>query len=292
MILSFPFEVIEETRFTTGGAMYTLILLLREPYYSKENLASLFSFYSARHPDKTERLTIKVYTDRRRIEKARRSNEGWAIPIGHAKSEESEPYDDAVFYREVGGPISSGGVNEFYIYCPDLKRRQERPRRVVLRGEDPYAERRVIESKEIKTISYVTRVCSYELVGVDPPGTYYSLEVSQIGSHTWRTILLLRNPTRAPIPPGYVKGDTGTVSIVALGWMCAVTADKGNTWEVWDAERSVEGWQCCDFSLIRSIVLQPDGTVVMKIAPNTDNSDLQTLYTRDYGKSWLAHRDR
>jgi hypothetical protein len=286
MTLNFPFEVMEEIKLDSLVPLWTLRVLVPRSAYSKGNLSSLFRLYSRRHADERERLTIYVYTDRGKLEREA-EGDGWINwAVTPANIEEEAPNYDAVFYREGNGAASAGGINEFYSYCPDLSRRQER-RTVVLRGTDPYARKRVIETKDMVAHGYVTRVMSYELMGVDPSGTYYGLQVSDEGSASWRTILTVRSNVTAPIPANYLKLGGDRVATVALGWMCAVTSDKGRTWSVWDAEREIPNCKCCDFGAVRNVDVSADGTGAMTLDCRNDDGAFVELHTEDYGRHWV-----
>src|SRR5688572_8045309 len=66
--LDFPIEVKAESRTEGAGApMWTVTVVLSRQYYSRERLDRLFYFFSRKHPEKSERLLVKVYTDIRKL---------------------------------------------------------------------------------------------------------------------------------------------------------------------------------------------------------------------------------
>lgn len=50
---------------------------------------------------------------------------------------------------------------------------------------------------------------------------------------------------------------------VYSGWEYAVTTDSGKTWSRWDATRDLQGWRCCNYSLIDSVRFEPSGRGTM-----------------------------
>ena len=74
---------------------------------------------------------------------------------------------------------------------------------------------------------------------------------------------------------------------VYSGWEYAVTTDSGKTWSRWDATRDLQGWRCCNYSLIDSVRFEPSGRGTMYLglieaSPRT----VPRLHTLDFGRHW------
>jgi hypothetical protein len=88
------------------------------------------------------------------------------------------------------------------------------------------------------------------------------------------------------IPHDSVRFISDKVGYVFLGWKCAVTNDGGQTWSVWDADKDVPHWSCCNYGLIRAVELSVQGRGKMTLHTIPGRNEPTELMTEDYGKHW------
>jgi hypothetical protein len=294
--LDFPFEVRAEIRAEPLGpksAIWLIDVILPKEFYSKENLERLFRYFSNKHPDIKERINLKVYTDVKNYEKRNESigplivepdllPDNLSVKSTSDRTNRSIQYD-ANFNRE--GPGGLGGNFEWYMYSPDLNNPDE-TKRIVLKGRDPYANKKVIDSWQIGNTAFIIYITSYELEGVEPCGIYFTFE-AVLNSSDRREIMTFRSNERVAIPRDQVRFINDRIGYVFMGWMYAVTTDSGRNWSVWDADRDLPNWQCCNYGLIQDVQIAPDGTGTMKLNPIPGRAgEVSELYTKDYGRHW------
>jgi hypothetical protein len=146
---------------------------------------------------------------------------------------------------------------------------------------------RVIESWEKSNQTFTVRVESHTEENAFLPGAYYVFHSAPSGSDTWREIMTFRHDDPHLIPRDQVRFVNDRVGYVFMGWMYAVTADGGASWSIWNAEKDLPKWVCCNYGLIASINLQPDGTGTMILNPIPNRQgEVPQLYTKDFGQHW------
>jgi hypothetical protein len=119
------------------------------------------------------------------------------------------------------------------------------------------------------------------------PGAYYVFMSAQAGSKKWREIFTFRHDDPVPIPKEQVRLVGKGVGYVYMGWMYAVTTDAGKSWSVWDAAENLPEWSCCNYGLIASVGIEPDGKGTMILNPIQGRSgEVGQLHTTDFGRSW------
>jgi hypothetical protein len=119
-------------------------------------------------------------------------------------------------------------------------------------------------------------------------GADYVFESTAIGRSQWKLIMTFRHDDAVDIPVNQIRflADEN-IAYVFMGWMYAVTTDGGNSWSVWNARSDLAGWQCCNYSLIKDVVIQPDGSGKMLCNPIPGRSgEVPKLFTLDFGRSW------
>jgi hypothetical protein len=122
------------------------------------------------------------------------------------------------------------------------------------------------------------------------PGSYYVFESRQDGG-AWQAVLEFREDDRISIPIDQVRIFAPGKATFYIGWTMAVTLDGGKTWHVWDAKKDLPGWACCNYSLIRSVIVNVDGTGEMTLHPIRDRAgEIPSLYTTDFGIRWTPER--
>ena len=130
------------------------------------------------------------------------------------------------------------------------------------------------------------RVTAYEERGVLLPGTYYVFE-SATDSNSWREIMTFRDDDRPKIPRDQVRLVNDQIGYVFMGWMYAVTTDGGTNWSVWNAEKDLPRWQCCNYRLIQEVHVASNGLGVMTLKPIPQRpGEVPELHTNDYGRHW------
>jgi hypothetical protein len=74
---------------------------------------------------------------------------------------------------------------------------------------------------------------------------------------------------------------------VFMRWMYAVTTDAGSTWHVWNLEKDLPNWECCNYGVITGVFIEADGTGTMKFgAVQGRSGEVPKLHTQDYGRHW------
>jgi len=144
----------------------------------------------------------------------------------------------------------------------------------------------VLEKWEVVTKKNKIQVTAYAEKFSFVPGAYYVFEsVNSLNEKT--EIMTFRHDDPIPINKNGIAFVSDDVGYVFMGWKCAVTQDGGKTWSVWDAEKNLPQWKCCNYNLIDSIEMGVNGTGKMNINVISEKrGEVPTLYTKDYGKTW------
>ena len=120
------------------------------------------------------------------------------------------------------------------------------------------------------------------------PGTYYFFEYIDAVNNR-REIMAFRHDDPVEIRSEQVRFINDRICYVYMGWMYAVTTDGGFSWSVWNAEKELPNWQCCNYRLIQSVHIEPDGSGVMNLNPTAgQKGEMPKLYTGDYGRHWTT----
>ncbi|MBA2734700.1 MAG: hypothetical protein H0U54_17700 [Acidobacteria bacterium] len=118
-------------------------------------------------------------------------------------------------------------------------------------------------------------------------GAYYVFQSAPSTSNNWREIMTFRHDDPNPIPRDQVRFVNDRVGYVFMGWMYAVTTDGGATWSVWNAQTDLPKWDCCNYRLIGSVNIVPDGTGTMILNPIPQRQgEVPQLHTNDFGQHW------
>jgi hypothetical protein len=119
-------------------------------------------------------------------------------------------------------------------------------------------------------------------------GADYVFESTAIGTNRWRRIMVFRHDDAVQIPTRQIRFlSDEKIAYIFMSWMYAVTTDGGNSWSVWDARSDLPGWQCCNYGLIRDVVIQSDGSGMMLCNPISGRSgEVPKLATVDFGRTW------
>lgn len=120
-------------------------------------------------------------------------------------------------------------------------------------------------------------------------GAYYVFRSAKVNSDVWTDIMRFRHDDPVAIPRDQIHFVNDEVAYVFMGWMYAVTTDSGSTWSVWDARKDLPGWQCCNYILIKSVLLEQDGAGTMQLKPiDGRRGEVPELHTRDFGRHWSS----
>src|SRR5947207_1962741 len=119
---------------------------------------------------------------------------------------------------------------------------------------------KLIETWQTTNGSITVRVSAFLQRGVFlEPGAYYVFQASPAPSKGWQEIMTFRHDDPVPIPRTQVRFVNEQIAYVFMGWMHAVTTDGGQTWSTWTATRDLPGWQCCNYNLIRDVIINKGG---------------------------------
>jgi hypothetical protein len=147
----------------------------------------------------------------------------------------------------------------------------------------------VAESWETSNQTFKLRVDRHAEGGSFGPvaGAYYVFRAAPSGSDSWHDIMTFRHDDPVPIPRDQVRFVNDRVGYIFMGWMYAVTTDGGVTWSVWNAQTDLPQWACCNYRLIGSVKVEPDGTGTMILNPIPQRqSEVPQLHTNDFGRHW------
>ncbi|RZA09098.1 MAG: hypothetical protein EOP11_02775 [Proteobacteria bacterium] len=75
---------------------------------------------------------------------------------------------------------------------------------------------------------------------------------------------------------------------VLLGWKMAISPPAGSSeWIFWDAGRDLEGWECCNYRLLKDVSIDANGRGTLTLNPIPQRAgETQKLETTDAGRSW------
>jgi hypothetical protein len=145
------------------------------------------------------------------------------------------------------------------------------------------------DSWEIENSTFRIRVDKHaEEHGGFNAGAYFIFQSASKDQGNWLRIMVFRHDDpEEPIPQGQVRFVDERIGYVYMGWMYAVTTDRGKTWSVWNAENDLPNWQCCNYNLIQDVSLNPNGMGNMILRPIPGRSgEVPMLRTKDYGRHW------
>ena len=118
-------------------------------------------------------------------------------------------------------------------------------------------------------------------------GAYYVFQSAPSGSESWHKIMTFRHDDPNPIPRDQVRFVNDQVAFVFMGWMYAVTNNGGRSWFVWNAERDLPNWDCCNYRLIATVNIEASGTGTMILNPIPQRQgEVRQLHTKDFGQHW------
>jgi hypothetical protein len=90
-----------------------------------------------------------------------------------------------------------------------------------------------------------------------------------------------------PIARDQVRFVNAQVGYAFMGWMYAVTTDGGRNWSVWNAEKDLPKWDCCNYRLISAVNIDVNGSGTMILNPIPQRQgEVRQLHTKDFGHHW------
>jgi hypothetical protein len=152
----------------------------------------------------------------------------------------------------------------------------------------PKPSERVLETWEFRRGERRILVTAYAEKNSFVPGAYYTFEALDALNNR-REIMTFRHDDPVPINKNGVVFPSDDIGYVFMGWMYAVTTDGGSSWHVWNADKDLPGWECCNHELIQDVDIAPDGTGTMKLNPIRQRpGEVPALRTKDYGRHWIV----
>lgn len=297
---SFPFLLKD-----MGGG-YVVVFVAPE-YYNKNNLEQLFLWHHQNHL-KSRNLQSDVFTDKQRmnefLEKWEKSkptfmNTSVAGERIHTDAMVVTPNQrtpwDAQCLRVTSDPLleknadpTSKGFDLSYRYAPDLNQ-PNITKTVILRGSTWTEGKFNLQTQEVSDRTSKIIITAYDLYNVEPFSRYYtfSWQTAKNNYLQTRIIFNIRQDEVVQPPINQVKILNDSIVFVYMGWMYSVTTNGGGTWQLWDAEKDLPNWHCCDPSLIQRVEIHLDGSGTMALKPNPQRlGEVLTLHTKDFGQHW------
>jgi len=140
--------------------------------------------------------------------------------------------------------------------------------------------------------NFTVRISAYpEKNGGLVAGAYYRFESRSSDRKDWVTVMQFRHDDPVPIPRENAKFLNSDTAFVFMGWKYAVTTDGGKHWHVWNAEKDLAGWSCCNYGLIQQLELSQDGNgkMILNTIPGR-HDEVAELVTSDFGRHWNMPR--
>lgn len=120
-------------------------------------------------------------------------------------------------------------------------------------------------------------------------GAYYRFESMPRGGKDWVLAVQVRTDDDVPLPVKNVHFVSTDAGFLFMGWKYAVTTDGGQHWAVWNAERDLPDWQCCNYGLIGNVEMMSSGVGKMTLRPiQGRRGEVDQLFTSDYGRHWTV----
>ena len=295
---NFPFTIVGES-----GS----IVFISPEYFNQKNLHDFFLWHYKTGLRTQNAPTVEVFTDKRLLSASledRRKGHREPVPRGANPTPSASPwyyprrqFHDAMFSRvpsesslhiSKGDDVSSRGYNVTYEFAPDLSQPNLR-KEVVLRGATWRQGKYNLEAQVFPWQPGKITLTAYDIYNVEPSGRYYTFTVPRkIGDYETTSIIFnILLEEAVPFNPNQVKILSDKIAYVYMGWIYSVTLDGGRAWHLWDAERNLPEWKCCDAGLIRDISISDHGNGIMTLRPDpTKPESLVYLRTDDFGQRW------
>jgi hypothetical protein len=178
--------------------------------------------------------------------------------------------------------------NVYYQFLNDLQKVNEW-KQVVIRGSTWTEGQFNTQTVSVPWNNELLSISTYNLFNVHSTGKHLTAKFTAPNkSLTVFNLLLSNNDTSPSVQNIHIVNEN--IAYFFFGWCYAVTLDNGKHWALWDAERSLDNWNCCDSNLIRSITLTAQGNGVMEIQEDSSNRHLTKLYTIDFGRTWARKK--
>lgn len=118
------------------------------------------------------------------------------------------------------------------------------------------------------------------------PGAYYIFSSRQENSNNWREIMTFRHDDPIDVSDENIHIINDKIAFVFMGWKAAVTSDGGKNWNLWNAEKDIQNWQCCNYGMIEKLRISENGEGIMIFNPIPSGNEPKELSTYDFGKTW------
>jgi hypothetical protein len=296
---NFPFTIMDKP-----GS----IVFISPEYYNQKNLHDFFLWHYKIGLIRQNAPEVRVFTDQRLLAaylKDRRKGPREPDPKGANATPASSPwyyrrstFSDARYSKIPSEPSLdpskgdgrySRGYNVTYLFAPDLTQPNVL-KEVVLRGATWRQGKYNSQAREFPWQSSKITLTAYDIYNVEPSGRYHTFSITKHSNEgeNGKIIfnILLSDPPS--VSTNQVKILNDKIAYVYLGWMYSVSLDGGLTWHLWDAEKTLPSWECCDSGLIQDINIDNSGNGRMALRVNPNNlAELLYLYTNDYGQHWI-----
>lgn len=296
----FPFTIMDER----GSFIF-----VAPEYYSQKNLHDLFLWCYQKFLHEKGSGTVMVFTEKELLnaylEVQTISRQNSDLPREYRKPLPPPPTSMGArrtsFDAELsivpsessldmikGDDIHSRGHNVTYSFAPDLSQ-PEVKKEVVLRGATWREGKYNLQAYEFPWQPGKIILTAYDIYNVEPSGRYYTFTIPRkIGDYKAKSIVFnILLDQAVSLNPNQVKIFSDKVAYVYLGWMYSVTLDGGKSWHLWDAEKNLPEWTCCDSKLIKDVTISEQGVGTMALRPHPRNPEtLIYLRTDDFGQHW------
>ena len=154
----------------------------------------------------------------------------------------------------------------------------------------PQQKGKSIEAWETTNNTFKVSVTAYtEATGGVAGGAYYVFRSAAATSNDGHEIMTFRHDDPVAVPREQGRFVNDQIGYVFMGWQYGVTVDGGITWSVWNAERDLPGWQCCNYKLIQDVRIASDGSGTMRLNPIPQRAgEVPELHTKDHGRHWAV----
>ena len=140
---------------------------------------------------------------------------------------------------------------------------------------------------ETNNDAFKVRVSEYAEKGMYLPGAYFVFESAPLNSNSWQHIMTFRHDDQVAIPKDQARFVDQQTGYAFMGWMFAITRDGGSNWTVWDADKDLPDWECCNYGLIRDVNIAADGISMMTLKPIPQRrGEVPELHSNDFGQHW------
>lgn len=285
-----------------GAGDNTIYVHLTPEHYSRTSLEALCLWYYRKSQREPYGFRMLVFTDKERMDRyindqlypyktAPKNAEVQKEMIQPPRLFQEDASCNSALsdsHQQKNAGASSYAFNLWCRYSPDLDVPNIK-KTMVVRGSTWTEGKYNIQEEEVGHIGNRILISAYDLYNTEPSGRFYTFQhqIEQGGVLRRRNIFHLRQDILAPPPINQARYLSDQILYVYMGWLYSITIDGGEIWHLWDAEKELQGWKCCDPGLIQNVTVASDGSGIMKLRLNPEEPQkILELYTKDYGQHW------